>query len=410
LPLAQSVFSSDEILGATRHEHSSGESKQEAAMASPEQGSTPSQSKKTAKICVRWCEQESGRAVAAPAFSIHDSSYPEKPLECSPPEKPDEGRYTYSVQLQHSTLLEIRLAEGSGGEGPASLYMWCDPDRESPCCASFPVRANYKAAKTGRLRIHTSVCMKERERHVPGASLPGALIKAEPIGQADETPDKSSALSGISATTTECGFADLYLASGRLYKISIQTAQSYAEVHPHLPLFAQICDDEDIEMTFCFRPCEKMMTLIFTDSCGQPLRDTFFFVGCEEKRTDRDGRHAISAPDAGIVHISSPHWNFVPSQIPVGSAMAQASVVVASKRTAPSLSTPAAEEGFIIEFAELDPEKKAFVRMLTRDGNEVDTRDTDAKGCVRFPGKKGEEYDFEAIVDGMLVEKFTLTA
>jgi hypothetical protein len=122
-----------------------------------------------------------------------------------------------------------------------------------------------------------------------------------------------------------------------------------------------ICDGEDIELGIGLQSCERTVTLIFADSCGQPIKGFRFLIDDEEQHTD-SGVYNITPAHEGVINLSSRQWNLSPSEIHVGPAMAQAIVVQAAQRTVSLPAKPIEEEGFIIEFAELDPEQRAFVR------------------------------------------------
>lgn len=174
------------------------------------------------------------------------------------------------------------------------------PAAGNPSCRiDLPVSLARQPIEMAKLQVkvhhceHESGAHEHHEHHEHRDHLGPSSVLVQPL-------DPNT---GIRAQTkqTNNGCAEFFLSSGQWYAVSVKGRV----VHPCGPIHLFACAGEPAELSFCCKPLNRSLRLLFQDDCGQPVPNVAFRMYGREFLGDSTGTHEICDPQPGRHRLES---------------------------------------------------------------------------------------------------------
>lgn len=185
------------------------------------------------------------------------------------------------------------------------------------------------------------------------------------------------------------------------YEMSIKTRDHFARSSPRTPFHLQV-GTQDVQYPIWFEPCERTVTLMFVDACGQPVSGVELEVKDEGLLgpSNEQGILPFTPSRTGTFHISSRKLHVKPDVLHVNESRAQAHVFEVVARSHQRVAS--SDLGMVVlDLVELlEEDQIAIVKLLSLEGKMLDTQEAKKSEPARF----NAQYDFpillEAFVNG----------
>jgi len=160
------------------------------------------------------------------------------------------------------------------------------------------------------------------------------------------------------------------------YELVVKTRENFARSFPRTPFYLTV-GTQDVQHCIWFEPCHKTVTLMFADTCGNPVSGVELEVKGEGLvgPSNDQGMLSFTPSRIGSFHISSQSVHLKPDVLHVDERMAQAHVIEVLPKTH-LLAGPARRDEIILDLIEiLEEEQIAIVKLLTLDGKVLETKE-----------------------------------
>jgi hypothetical protein len=284
-----------------------------------------------------------------------------------------------------------------GGSPSLSLLQRVPPNTLPKDTSTFTVKAHW-GNKDG---------YPDRARTAEIASATAILVKGSCPGRSNTTASETP----VQATVYGATAVFAALRNGCTYSIDVRLKEKYSSsTMPQLITAPSGATD----MPIYFEPCQRMVGLLFVDSCGKPAypNDIQLEGRGQPLAISPEGMYTLTGADVGRVRFSSASYDLRPNEIAVDERMAQAYVVqvapwaVAGK----SLEEPEIEEIVLDMKDALMEDGQATVNVLSDKGKLLETLVPASDGTVTYYGPRDEPVMLQAVVRGQVFDQVTLQA
>jgi hypothetical protein len=239
------------------------------------------------------------------------------------------------------------------------------------------------------LRVHVFECEREgREKRLYAGV---ATVTAKPVlTRTNDVPGKPHGSDAHPATSNlNDGLATLSLKPGTLYEITLSSNEQTTGCRPRLPLNVAVGHCEFMDIEICIELCSPRLSVLFSDSCGRPLRNLPVTIGDIERHTNDSGLILHDLKDDLVanqqsVSLQTEDFDLNPSQLPINAdSLSQVASVQVSRKGLGEL---------FIEVVDSTGKPYADTNVLIQSvsgGNPVRFR-TDRRGVIRRNLQKGD--------------------
>ncbi len=269
---------------------------------------------------------------------------------------------------------------------------------EAPAAAASP------QADRVTLTITTHRCMNKDDHSERRGSARIVSATAEQIPyERSESHQAQGAITkkpaSIAATILE-HVAFFTLQKNTDYRFHMRLEEECAKTCPPFPF--TWCADKDREISICVEPRERVVTLMFVDSCGKAVEPSEVLVdqgeGWRQQPKGQGGACTLTGVRAGRLRLLSDGYKFRPEEIHVDERMNQAHVLEATKIQT-TIESGEVEEIFLEIAEEIGQGEQALFNILTLDRKLIKTLKA-AGGKAVYRATADETCLIQAVVGG----------
>ncbi|MGD0567358.1 MAG: hypothetical protein ABSA78_03045 [Candidatus Sulfotelmatobacter sp.] len=324
---------------------------------------------------------------------------------------------TFPVPVGQTMLVEAKGTIPSGADEtsdklvpfvPALAYVGCGQTKNLKMFEAAPAAVSPQADKvTLTITGHRCVSKDDHRDRMSAAKITSATAELVPSAQiGPDATAKGKKPAPIAATILD-GIAFFSLQKNTDYCFHVRLEGECVNTCPPFP-FTWLAD-EDRELSICVEPRERMVSLLFVDSCGKAVEPSDVLVDQGGGRTQplltgRSGTYTLTGLQVGRLRLLSKSYRFTPHEIRVDDRMNQAHVFEAIK--VPGLDRTGDVEEIVLEFAEKIKEgEHGSFRILTLEGKLVETFDAGSGQLVRYSPSDHEPLMIQALRNGQVIDQ-----